>query len=136
MQLNRSEEVGMRRGVVVLAVAAVFALVISGSLVAKDSPKQAAEKVVLRVEGMTCAGCEAKVEKALGKVKGVQHVDADYRSGKVVVQVSGKVDKTILRKAVDKAGFRVVDKPGTTSRKAKHKDCKGHDCCGKSKSCG
>ncbi|NOZ56106.1 MAG: heavy-metal-associated domain-containing protein [Calditrichaeota bacterium] len=130
----------MRRGATVLAAAVVFAFLMAGNLVAKDSPKGAAEKIVLQVEGMTCTGCEAKVERALQKIEGVQSVDADYKTGKVVVQVKGKVDKEALRKAVDKTGFKVVDKPGMGGTKAKHKDCKGDGCCGKgkskSKSCG
>ena len=124
----------MRRGATVLAAGAAFALLVAANLAAKDMPKSTAERVVLQVEGMTCTGCEAKVERALEKIEGVQSVSADYKTGKVVVRTKGKVDKAALRKAVDKTGFKVVDKPGADHSKVKYKDCKGSGCCSKNKS--
>tara|TARA_Y100000310_G_C20180290_1_gene577801 strand:+ start:202 stop:582 length:381 start_codon:yes stop_codon:yes gene_type:complete len=37
----------------------------------------------LKVEGMTCSGCEQKVEEALKELKGVRSVNADYETGKL-----------------------------------------------------
>ncbi len=40
---------------------------------------------VFQVEGMTCGGCEAGVRMKVGKLEGVERVEASYREGKAEV---------------------------------------------------
>lgn len=44
-----------------------------------------ATEIVLRVEGMTCAGCEGNVEFALSSLPGVERVEADHEAKRVTV---------------------------------------------------
>nr|WP_282432704.1 heavy metal-associated domain-containing protein [Desulfosporosinus sp. HMP52] len=63
--------------------------------------------MVLKIEGMTCGHCKSSVEKALLKVPGVTHAEVDLAQKQAVV--IGAVDRSILVKAVDEAGYRTID---------------------------
>lgn len=64
-------------------------------------------ETVLKIEGMTCNHCKMAVEKALKGVAGV--ADAQVDLGKKEAVVAGSPDRGELVKAVDRAGYRVVD---------------------------
>ena len=70
-------------------------------------PKAATEKVTLKVTGMTCEACPAKVEAALGKVDGVTEViSVSTDSNTALVKVEkDKVTADDLTTAVKTAGF-------------------------------
>lgn len=64
------------------------------------------EKTML-IEGMTCAHCSARVEKALNAIPGVQaHVVLEEK--KAYIKVSGRVPDNQLRHAVEEAGYEVA----------------------------
>jgi len=62
--------------------------------------------IVLKIEGMTCGHCKSSVEKALLKVPGVTKVEVDLAHKQAVV--IGTADRSVLVKAVDEAGYRIV----------------------------
>ena len=49
----------------------------------------------LKLEGMTCSGCEQRIEEALQELKGVKSVDADYKTGKLRLEYD--IVKTSLK---------------------------------------
>jgi copper chaperone len=59
------------------------------------------------VQGMTCAHCVMSVTKEVEQVPGVDAVDVDLESGRVVVRGEGFSDEAI-REAVDEAGYEVA----------------------------
>ncbi|MGE1156119.1 heavy metal translocating P-type ATPase [Pseudomonas kitaguniensis] len=59
----------------------------------------------LPISGMTCASCAGRVERALGKVPGVQNVSVNLANERAHVDVLGQMDPDILIAAVDKAGY-------------------------------
>ncbi|GAB6151364.1 hypothetical protein JCM17380_01140 [Desulfosporosinus burensis] len=63
--------------------------------------------IVLKIEGMTCGHCKSSVEKALLKVPGVTQAEVDLVHKQAVV--IGTADRTSLAKAVDEAGYRVIN---------------------------
>lgn len=66
------------------------------------------ERYELSVEGMSCTGCENRVENALETVKGVKRTDADHNTGTVEVAAeSGTEDAA--RRAVHDAGYDVIE---------------------------
>ncbi len=63
-------------------------------------------KVVLKIEGMHCAGCVARVEKALKNTPGVMDAGVNLTTEKAVVQVdTDRVGIDALIKAVEQAGY-------------------------------
>lgn len=56
--------------------------------------------IELEVEGMTCGGCEATVEKMLRDAPGVLEADADFESKTAIVKVRDDADPTAVAAAV------------------------------------
>jgi len=61
------------------------------------------------VEGMTCASCVARVEKALGAVAGVTEVSVNFATEQASVQAGRNVSMHALQSAVEKAGYAVAE---------------------------
>jgi Cu+-exporting ATPase len=59
----------------------------------------------LPVEGMTCASCVARVERALGKVPGVEAAEVNLASETVTVRGTG-IGAAPLVAAIERAGYR------------------------------
>lgn len=62
------------------------------------------QAVDLRVEGMTCASCVGRVEKALAKVPGVERAVVNLATERAHVEGSG-LNSVVLIEAVGKAGY-------------------------------
>lgn len=62
------------------------------------------ETLTVGIEGMSCSGCVLSVEKALGRVHGVQHVKVSFETKEATVQGHG-LDVERLRLAVEDAGY-------------------------------
>lgn len=68
------------------------------------------EKIVMKVDGMSCGHCKAAVEKALLLIDGVQGADADIGAKTVTVTYDdGKVSRDVLAEAIAEAGYEVKD---------------------------
>lgn len=62
-----------------------------------------------QIEGMSCGGCVASVEKALKAVAGVGSVSVDLAKGQARVDYdASRTNPTILRQAIEDAGYDVV----------------------------
>ncbi|CAM3289400.1 heavy metal translocating P-type ATPase [Pseudomonas plecoglossicida] len=61
--------------------------------------------VELQIGGMTCASCVGRVERALGKVPGVEQVSVNLASERAHLEVLQALDDQLLIAAVDKAGY-------------------------------
>lgn len=74
--------------------------------------------ITLRVDDMSCDGCEDIVEDALEEVSGVESVEADEEAGTAVVE--GDAELSALRDAVDYAGYEAeVESTGSEAGKTK-----------------
>jgi len=58
------------------------------------------------VEGMTCGHCELSVREEVEELAGVESVQADRSTGRLVVR--GDVDDAAVREAVRAAGYEVA----------------------------
>jgi Cu+-exporting ATPase len=62
-------------------------------------------RVLLDLEGMTCASCVARVEQAIGRVPGVGRVSVNLASRSAVVDLATAVDLRLITTAVSGAGY-------------------------------
>jgi Cu+-exporting ATPase len=76
------------------------------TVLAGGAPAPAAERLVLPVQGMTCASCVAHVEKALARVAGVDRVAVNLATESAAVE-GRALDPQALAQAVDAAGYAV-----------------------------
>lgn len=72
----------------------------------------ASERVVLSVQGMTCEGCAAAVQRALSDVPGVLSASVRYAEGEavVVVEAGKRPEDRALSEAVEQAGYNAAVK--------------------------
>lgn len=61
----------------------------------------------MKIEGMSCSHCSARVEKALNAVEGVS-AQVNLEAKTAAVSLSQPVEDAVLRKAVEDAGYEVV----------------------------
>lgn len=66
------------------------------------------KKKVLHIEGMSCAHCSARVEKALNSLEGVE-AKVNLAEKKADVTFNGELSDEVLKKAVEDAGYEVID---------------------------
>ena len=69
----------------------------------------ATTETTLQVEGMTCASCVARVEKALRKVPGVAGATVNLATERASIRALSTVPVAALKAAVDKAGYAAKD---------------------------
>ncbi|MBP5273177.1 MAG: heavy-metal-associated domain-containing protein [Clostridia bacterium] len=62
----------------------------------------------IRVEGMMCEHCEARVREALEGVRKVASAAPDHTTDTVVLQLTGEVKEEKLKKAVEEAGYKYL----------------------------
>ena len=71
-------------------------------------------KTTLKIEGMMCEGCVAKVDTALKNINGVTTVDVNLKKGIATIVHDGVDDVELITAVVD-AGFRASVKRGLFS---------------------
>lgn len=65
-------------------------------------------KKTMKINGMMCGHCEARVKKALEAVDGVQEAVVSHEAGNAVVTLSSDVADEVLKKAVEDQDYEVV----------------------------
>ena len=90
----------------------------------KDRPREAVEipesffesfiqeeptmQKTMKIEGMMCQHCEARVKKALEKIEGVESAVASHEAGTAVVTLSQPVEDSVLKEAVEAQDYPVL----------------------------
>jgi copper chaperone CopZ len=64
-------------------------------------------KKIIEIKGMSCGHCQARVEKALNAVDGVE-AKVDLKKNRAVVNLTKDVAEQILKDTVTEAGYEVV----------------------------
>ena len=62
----------------------------------------------MKIEGMMCGHCEARVKKTLEAIDGVVEATVSHKSGTAIVKLDSDVDNAILKKAVEDQDYTVV----------------------------
>ena len=63
---------------------------------------------VLKIEGMMCPHCEARVQQCLAAIAGVAEAEVSHKTGTARVTLSAPVSDEVLRDAVTAQGYPVV----------------------------
>jgi copper chaperone len=67
------------------------------------------EKIILRVEGMSCGHCEIAVQDAIRKLPGVRKAKASKKKKEALVEFDpGAVTREQIENAVSETGYSVV----------------------------
>lgn len=75
------------------------------------------EKTTIAVKGMHCASCAGNIERALGKVDGVQKATVNFANEKAFVEFdSKKTNNDEFKKAIIKAGYGVYEEENKSEK--------------------
>ena len=74
----------------------------------KSSIMEEFKMKTIRIEGIMCAHCEARIKAAIEAVEGVIKADVSHERGTAEVEISGLVMDEELRAAVENAGYKVI----------------------------
>ena len=67
------------------------------------------EKLVFRIEGITCTACAKAVERATKKLDGVNSSNVNYATEKLIINFDPKlVNVGLVKKSIDKAGYKAI----------------------------
>lgn len=83
------------------------------------------EEQELKIEGMTCASCVVRVEKALKKVEGVTDANVNFATEKATIVTDQPIPREKLVAAVERAGYEV--KPEPKPMQMDHSEGHGHE---------
>jgi copper chaperone CopZ len=70
-------------------------------------------KKIMDIKGMTCEHCQARVEKVLNAIDGVE-AKVELKKNRAIVNLKKDVPEQTLRNTVTEAGYEVV---GITEKK-------------------
>ncbi len=65
-------------------------------------------KKTMKIEGMMCKHCEARVKKALEAVPGVESAEVSHEAGTAIVTLSAPVENEVLKAAVEAQDYPVL----------------------------
>jgi len=74
----------------------------------KDNKEENKMTKTMKIEGMMCGHCEARVKKSLEAIEGVQSAEVSHEKGTAVVTISDDVPVETLTKAVEDQDYRVL----------------------------
>lgn len=63
----------------------------------------------MKIEGMMCGHCEARVKKALEALPGVESAEVSHEKGEALVHLSGEESEEALKKAVEEQDYTVKE---------------------------
>ena len=82
-------------------------------------PLQQTPSCTLKIEGMMCEHCEARVRQALESVAGVAHAEVSHTAGTAVVTMDGEADREAMKNAVEEQGYQVLAVSGDEKKEQK-----------------
>lgn len=63
----------------------------------------------LRIDGMTCTGCEAIIRRHIGDIGDVELLDIDHEAGTVELTTASVTTGGYVEQAINDLGYEVVE---------------------------
>lgn len=68
------------------------------------------KEISVPISGMTCAACAKSVEKAVGKLDGIESVNVNFATEKAIIKYNPKsVRLSEIKQAISKAGYKALE---------------------------
>ena len=62
----------------------------------------------VKIEGMMCPHCEARVKKVLEEIDGVQNVVASHESNTAVITSTKEIGDDVIKAIIEEQGYKVI----------------------------
>ena len=68
-------------------------------------------KIEIRISGMSCTGCENRVENVLKNIQNVKSVNANYNTGIIEIETNNIKDLNIdiIKKTLEDLGYDILE---------------------------
>ena len=76
---------------------------------AKKKEEETTMEKTMKIEGMMCGHCEARVKKSLEAIEQVEEAAVSHEEGTAVVRLNGELADDVLKKAVEDQDYKVLD---------------------------
>ena len=63
----------------------------------------------MKIEGMMCGHCEARVKKVLEALPEVETAEVSHEAGTAVVTMNAEISDDVLKKAVEDQDYKVLE---------------------------
>ena len=63
----------------------------------------------MKIEGMMCGHCEARVKKTLEAIPEVENADVSHETDSAVVTLNAPLDNEVLKNAIEAQDYKVVE---------------------------
>ena len=95
--------------VISLLACILTAVACSGNKQEKSAEKGTPSVVEVKIEGMTCTGCEQTIQRNVGKLEGIKSITATFTDGRAVIEYyPAVVDSFKIRDAITGSGYTVM----------------------------
>jgi len=69
-----------------------------------------ASLVEVKIEGMTCTGCEQTIQRSVGNLEGIKSVKATFTDGRAIIEYyPSSVDTLGIKNAITGSGYKVIN---------------------------
>lgn len=68
-------------------------------------------KIEIRISGMSCTGCENRVENILKNIENVESVNANYNTGIIEIETNDikNLDIDVIKEALEDLGYDILE---------------------------
>ena len=68
-------------------------------------------KIEIRISGMSCTGCENRVENILKNIENVESVNANYNTGIVEIETNDikNLDIDVIKEILEDLGYDILE---------------------------
>ena len=68
-------------------------------------------KIEIRISGMSCTGCENRVENVLKNIENVESVNANYNTGTVEIETNNikDLDIDVIKETLEDLGYDILE---------------------------
>jgi copper chaperone CopZ len=95
--------------IMIAAIAILVSCNSTGKKSEKNSDNLKVSAIEVSITGMTCSGCEQKIQTSVAKIEGIKSVVASAVSGKAIVEFNPDgADTAMIRKAITESGYGVT----------------------------
>lgn len=67
------------------------------------------KELKLKINGMVCGGCENRVKTALSEISGVESVDANHKTGIVIIKLEKNLESAQIKEKITDFGYEIVE---------------------------
>ena len=68
-------------------------------------------KIEIRISGMSCTGCENRIENVLKNIENVESVNANYNTGIVEIETNNikNLDIDMIKETLEDLGYDILE---------------------------